>query len=88
MLLEVKLKEYMSRSTIFVNLKPTDPLQTIVAMLLEGRSLRMVSLATLATVIFLSRIWSPGKNTIVALEVKYISASCAYSDSVAQLVEL
>ena len=48
----------------------------------------MVSLATLATVIFLSRTWSPGKNTIVVLEVKYSSASCAYSESVVQLVEL
>ena len=35
-----------------------------------------------------SRTWSPGKNTIVVLEVKYSSASCAYSESVAQLVEL
>ena len=78
----------MLRSTEFVKLKPTDPLRTTVAMLLEGRSLCMVSLATLATVIFLSRIWSPGKNTIAVLEAKYISAFCAYSDSVAQLVEL
>ena len=48
----------------------------------------MISLDTLATVIFLSRTWSPGKNTIVVLKVKYRSASCAYSESVVQLVEL
>ena len=42
----------------------------------------------LATVMFVSRVWSPGKNTIVVLEVKYSSASCAYSDSVVQLVDL
>ena len=42
----------------------------------------------LATVIFVSRIWSPGKNTIVVFEVKYSSASRAYSESVAQWVEL
>ena len=38
--------------------------------------------------IFALRTWSPGKNTIVVLEVKYRSASCAYSESVVQLVEL
>ena len=48
----------------------------------------MVSLATLATVIFVSRTWSPGKNTIVVSEVKYDLAFCAYSESVAQWVEL
>ena len=48
----------------------------------------MVSLATLATAISASRTWSPGKNTIVVLKVKYRSASCAYSESVVQLVEL
>ena len=41
----------------------------------------------LATVIFISRMWSPGKNTIVVLEVRYNLASCAYSESVAQWVE-
>jgi len=46
----------------------------------------VVRLATLATVIFLSRTWSPGKNTIVVLEIKYMSALCAYSESVAQWV--
>ena len=70
--------------TIFVKLKPTDPLRTTVAMLSEEESLHMVSLVTLATVMFVSRTWSPGKNTMVVLEVKYISASCAYSESVAQ----
>ena len=76
----------MLKSTIFVKLKPTDPLRTTVAMLPEEDSPRMVSLDTLATVIFVSRTWSPGKNTIVVLEVKYSSASCAYSESVAQWV--
>ena len=75
----------MLKSTIFVKLKPTDPLRTTVAMLSENFP-RMVSLVTLATVIFVSRIWSPAKNTIVVSEVKYTSASCAYSESVAQWV--
>ena len=48
----------------------------------------MVSLVTLATVIFVSRAWSPAKNTTTVFEVKYKSASCAYSESVAQWVEL
>ena len=74
----------MLKSTIFVKLKPTDPLRTTVAMLSGEDSPCMVSLATLATVIFISRTWSPGKNTIVVLEVKYSSVSCAYSESVAQ----
>ena len=74
----------MLKSTISVKLKPTDPSQTTVAMLSEEDSPHMVSLDTLATVIFLSRTWSPGKNTIVVLEVKYSSASCAYLVSVVQ----
>ena len=78
----------MLKSTIFVKLKPTDPLQMTVAMLSEEDSPCMVSLATLATVIVLSRTWSPDKNTIVVLEVKYSSASCAYSESIAQWVKL
>ena len=44
----------------------------------------MVNLLILAAVIFIPRVWSPGKNTIVVLEVKYDSAFCAYSESVAQ----
>ena len=78
----------MLKFTIFVKLKPTDPLRTIVAMLSDEDSPRMVSLATLTTVIFTSRTWSPGKNTIAVLEVKYSSASCAHSESVAQRLEL
>ena len=78
----------MLNSTIFVKLKPTDPLRTIVAMLSEEDSPYMVSLDTLATVIFTSRTWSPGKNTIVVLEIKYSSASCAHPESVAQWLEL
>ena len=86
---KVKAKESILNSTILVKLRPTDPLQTIVAILPEEEdSPHMVNLATLTTVIFISRTWSPGKNTIVVLEVKYSSASCAYSESVAQLVEL
>ena len=77
----------MLNSTIFVKLKPTGPLRTTVGMLSEKEdSPRMVSLVTLATVIFVSRIWSPAKNTIVVSEVKYTSVSCAYSESVAQWV--
>ena len=78
----------MLKSTIFVKLKPTDPLRTIVAVLSEEDSPRMVSLVTLATLIFMSRAWSPGKNTIVVLEIKYSIASFAYSESVVQWVEL
>ena len=59
-----------------------------VAVLPEEDSPCMVSVDTLATVIFVSRVWSPGKNTIVVLEVKHKLASCAYSESVVQLVEL
>ena len=88
MLQDVKAKEFMLKSTILVKLRPTDPLQTTVALLPEEDSPCMVSLATLATVMFVSRTWSPGKNTIVVLKVKYNSASCAYSGSVAQWVEL
>ena len=78
----------MLKSTIFVKLKPTDPLRTTVAVLSDEDFPCMVRLVTLVTVIFISRTWSPGKNTIVALEVKYSSASCAYSESVVQWVEL
>ena len=81
-------KERMLKFTIFVKLKPTDPLRTTVAILPEKDSPLMVSLDILTTVISVSRTWSPGKNIIVVLEVKYISASCAYSESVVQLVEL
>ena len=75
-------------STILVKLRPTDPLQTTIALLPEEDSPHMVSLVTLAIVIFILRTWSPGKNTIAVLEVKYSSASCAYLESVVQLVEL
>ena len=78
----------MSNSTILVKLRPTNPLQAIVDMFPEEESPRIISLVMLATVILASRTWSPGKNTIVVLEVKYISASCAYSESVVQLAEL
>ena len=54
-----------------MKLRPTDPL---VALLPEEDSPHMVSLAMFATVILVSRTWSPGKNTIVVLEVKYSSA--------------
>ena len=88
MLKEVKAKECILRSTMLMKLRPTGPLQTTVALLLEEDSPRIVNLATLPTVILVSRVWSPGKNTIVVLEVKYSSASCAYSESVVQWVEL
>ena len=79
-------KECTLNSTIFLKLRPTDPLQATVAPLPEEDSPCMVSLAMFETVIFVSRTWSPGKNTIVVLEVKYSSASFAYSESVAQWV--
>ena len=78
----------MLKSTIFVKLKPTDPLRTIVAVLSEEDSPHMVSLVTLAILIFIPRAWWPGKNTIVVLEVNYSIASFAYSESVVQWVEL
>ena len=86
LLQDAKARESILNSTILVKLRPTDPLQTTVAMLPEEKSSCMVSLDMLATVIFISRVWSPDKNTIVVLEVKYNSSSCAYSDSVAQWV--
>ena len=89
LLQEVKAKECILSFTMFVKLRPTGPLQTIVAVLTpEEDSPSIVSPALLATVMFLSRTWSPSKNTIVVLAVKYNSASCAYSESVAQWVEL
>ena len=85
----VKVKERILKPTILIKLRPTGPLQTTVALSLpEKDSPRMVSLATLATVISASRTWSPGKNTIVVLDVKYNLASCAYAESVVQLVAL
>ena len=82
LLQEANAREYILKSTIFVKLRPTGPLQTTVALLPEEDSPRMVRLATLATVILVLRTWSPGTNTIVVLEVKYKLASCAYSESV------
>ena len=70
LLQEVKANEYILRSTILVKLRPTGPLQTTVALLPEEDFPHMVNLVTLATVIFVSRTWSPGKNTTVVLEVK------------------
>ena len=78
----------MLKPVTFMKLKPTDQMRTIVATLLEDEFPYMLSLVTFSTVIFLSRTWLPGKKTIVVLEVKYISDSCAYSDSVVQLAEL
>ena len=50
-------------------------------LLSEEDSPHMVNPSTLATVIFISRTWSPEKNTIVVLEViKYSSVSHAYSE--------
>ena len=69
-------------STTLVKLKATDPSQTTVALLPKEDSPHMVNSSTLATVIFRSRTWSPGKNTMVMLEVKYSPASCANSESV------
>ena len=86
LLQDVKVNESILNSTIPMKLRPTDPLQTTVTLLPEEDSPYMVSRVTLATVILVSRVWSPGKNTIVVLEVKYSSASCAYSESVAQWV--
>ena len=89
MLQLVKAKDCILKFFMFVNLRPTDPLHTIVALSLpEENCPCMVNQDILATVIFASRTWSPGKNTIVVLEVKYCSAFHAYSESVVQLVEL
>ena len=69
-----------------MKLKPTYLLRTTVAILSEENTLHMISLDTLATLILITQ--SPGKNTIAVLEVKYNLDSCAYSDSVAQWIEL
>ena len=87
LLQDLTANEYILKSTIFEKRRPTGPLQTTVGTLPKEDSPCIVRLATLATVIFRSRTWSPGKNTIVVLEVKYKAASCAYSVSVAQWVE-
>ena len=84
----VKARECIPKSTIFVKLKPTDPLQMTFTIIPKEDSPRMINLATLRTVIFLLRMWSPGKKIIVVLEAKYSSASFAYVESVVQLVEL
>ena len=89
MLQLVKAKNCILKFIMFVNLRPTGPLQTTVALSLpEEDSPLMVKLDTSATMIFASRMWSPDKNTIVVLEVKYSSALRAYSESVVKLVEL
>ena len=84
LLQEVNAREYILKFTIFMKLRPTGPLQTTVALLPEEDSPHMVRLATLATEILVLRTWSPGKNTIVVLVIKYSSASRAYSESVVQ----
>ena len=85
----VKAKDCILKFIMFVNLRPTGPLQTTVALSLsEEDSPLMVRLDILAIAISALRTWSPGNNTIVVLEVKYSLASCAYSESVVQLVEL
>ena len=78
----------MLKSTMFVKLKPTDPLRTTVAVLAKEECPRIVSLDMLAALVFISRTWLPGKNTIVVLVVKYILVSRAYSESVEQWIEL
>ena len=80
LLQEVKVKEDILKSIMLANLRPTDPLQTTVGPLPEKDSPCIVSLAMLATVIFVLRTWSPGKNTIVVSDEKNILASCAYLD--------
>ena len=72
---------------MFVKLRPTDPLRTILVKVPEEESPHIASQVMLAIVIFVSRTWSPGKNIIMVSEVKYFLASSAYSDSVAQWVE-
>ena len=84
----VKAKEYILMLTILAKVKPTSPLHTTVGELSEEDIPCMVSLAMLATVILVARTWSPGRNIIVVLEVKYSSAFRAYSASVVQLAEL
>ena len=51
LLQDVKAIEHILNSTIRTKLRPTDPLQTIVALLFEKDSPHMVSLVTLAIVI-------------------------------------
>ena len=88
LLQHVKVKEYILRPIILVKIKPTDTFcRTIVAVSPGEESPNKVSSVMLETVIFVSRVWSPGRNIIVVLEEKYISASRAYSESVVQLVE-
>ena len=69
-----------------MKLKPTASLQTTIGIMPDKDSLQTWS--TFATVILVSVAWSPGKNTIVALEAKYCSASCAYPESMVQFAEM
>ena len=55
LLQDVKVNKSILNFAILVKLRPTDPLQTTVALLPEEGSPRSVSLVTLATVIFVSR---------------------------------
>ena len=89
LLQDVKSKESILSSTVLVKLKPTNPLQTIVVLLPDEDSPRIVRPTTLETVTLVSRIWSPGKNTTVMLEsAKYDLASCANSESVVHLMKV
>ena len=90
LLQDVKAKESILKSIILVKLRQTDlyALQTTVALLPAKDSPYMVSEVALATVILVSRKWSPGKKTMVVLEVKYNPVSCAYSENLLQLVAL
>ena len=76
LLQELKARKSILKSTMCVKLSPTEPLQTIGTMLPEEDPPCMVSLAMLTTVMFLSRIWSPGKNTIVVSENSGILREC------------
>ena len=84
---KVKAKELILKFPTPVKLKPTDAFQTTVAALPEEDSPYIVKLDMLATVKFVSRTCSPGRNTIVVLDVRYDWGLCAYSESGAQWVE-
>ena len=56
-----------------MKLRPTDPLQKIVATLFKDNSLTMVNPTTLATVILVLRLCSPDKNTTVLVRGEIMS---------------
>ena len=71
---------------MFWNMKAAGPVHTIL-LVISGRvveSPTMVNEVILVVSMSLYSLWSPGRNTIVVLEVKRGPVPCAYSERVRQ----